>query len=247
MSSPTTENKYVCPHCFYSAIVAGKRYFEPELDLYLGTRECKSCNRLFDSEVTLKATDEARKVQIEKFNADYPENSNDPFGKSFSYFGDYLARVECEEKKQVSCTWCGSRKSEKWSGDNPICPKCNSEMQINNYEYSVYKSSDEFSGFSEMINSAPKVVLCLVFPECAFCRQTRNMVAEVLHEKPNEFRFIEISVDYAEMNDLIFKYKLNHVPTFLLYKNGKFIGKFRKIISKVDLEHKIIKKFETKL
>ncbi len=108
------------------------------------------------------------------------------------------------------------------------------------------KSTDYFPSFSEMINSATKVVLCLVFPECVFCRQTRNIVTDILQDKPNEFRYIEISVDYAEVNDLIFKYKLNHVPTFLLYKNGKFIGKFRKIISKVDLEHKIIKRFETR-
>ena len=246
MSSSTTEKKYHCPHCHYSAIVAGKRYYEAELQLYMETRKCKSCNRLFDNVVTKKATEEARKVQIDKFNTDYPENSNQPFGESLSIFGDYLAQVECEEKKQVNCTWCGSRKSVKWSANNPTCPKCSSLMQIDNYEYVIDKSTDEFVDFSEMINSAPKVVLCFVFPECAFCRQTRNIVTEILNEKPNEFRYIEISVDYAEMNDLIFKYKLKLVPTFLLYKNGKFIAKFQKIISKVNLERKIIEKFKTK-
>ncbi len=244
MSSPTTEQKYKCPHCHYSAIIAGKRYFEPELELYLETRKCKSCNRLFDNEVTLKATDEARNVQIEKYNNDYPQSMNNPFGESFSYFGQYLAQVKCEEKKKVTCVWCGSHKSEKWSGQNPTCPKCNSEMQVENYQYLEDKSSDEFSNFSEMINSAPKVVLCLVFPECSFCRQARNIVVDILRENPNEFLFIEISVDYAEMNDLIFKYKLNHVPIFLLFKNGKFSGKLRKIISKIDLQRKISERFQ---
>ena len=65
MSSPLTEHKYICPHCHYSALVAGKRFFESELDLYLETRKCNNCNRLFDNEVTLKATEEARKVQID--------------------------------------------------------------------------------------------------------------------------------------------------------------------------------------
>ena len=97
MSSPSTEHIYICPHCHYSAIVAGKRYYESELGLYIETRKCNNCNRLFDNEATRKATDEARKVQIEKFNKDYPENSQNPFGDSFSYFGNYLAQVECEE------------------------------------------------------------------------------------------------------------------------------------------------------
>ena len=246
MSCIDTEKKFTCQNCSYSTLVAGKRYFEPELNLYLETRKCKSCNRLFDNDVTMKATDEARKVQTEKYNKDYPESRNNPFGDSFSHFGQYLAQVKCEEKKKVTCIWCGSYKNEKWSGQNPICPKCNSEMQVEDYKYMEDKSTDYFPSFSEMINSATKVVLCLVFPECVFCRQTRNIVTDILQDKPNEFRYIEISVDYAEMNDLIFKYKLKHVPTFLLYKNGKFIGKFRKIISKVDLEHKIIKRFETR-
>lgn len=239
MSTPNNENKYICPRCHYSAIVAGKRYYELELDLYLETRKCNSCNRLFDNEVTMKATDEARKVQIEKFNIDYPENRQDPFGDSLTYFGQYLAQVECEEKEKVSCTWCRSQDNEKWEGFNPKCPKCNSIMQVEDYEYIVDKSADEFSDFSEMINSAPKLVLCLVIPECAFCRQTRNIVADILQDNPNYFRFIEISVDYAEMNDLIFNYKLNEVPTFLLYKNGKFEGKIIDVISKVDLQYKI--------
>ena len=246
MSSSTTENKYICPHCHYSAIVAGKRYFEPELDLYLETRKCNSCNRLFDNKVTLKATDDARNVQIEKFKKDYPESDKDSFGDSLTYFGKYLAQVECEEKKKVICTWCGSTKNQKWSGDIPNCPKCNSELQVEEYEYIMDKRAYEYSGFSDLINSAPKVVLCLVFPECCFCRQNRNVVSEILAENNNEFRFIEISVDYAEMHDLIYKFKLRHVPTFILYKNGKFIGKFRKIISKVDLERKIRKRFESK-
>lgn len=239
MSSPTTEQKYKCQYCHYSAIVAGKRFFESELDLYLETRKCNNCNRLFDNEVTLKATEEARKVQIEKFKNDFPESDKDPFGDSLTYFGEYLAQVECEEKKEVSCTWCGSHDNEKWEGLNPLCPKCNREMQVEEYKYIIDKSTDEFSDFSEMINSAPNIILCLVFPECVFCRQTRNIVADILLDNPNYFRYIEISLDYAEMNDLIFKYNLNEVPTFLLYKNGKFEGRIVDVISKVDLQYKI--------
>jgi thiol-disulfide isomerase/thioredoxin len=247
MSTTTTEQKYVCPHCHYSTIVAGKRYYEAELELYLETRKCKSCKCLFDTVVTKKVTDEARKIQLDKFNKDYPENIQIPFSETLEAYGQHMANVVCLERKKITCTKCGSDKNEKWSEHIPVCPKCNNDMYVGDYKFKEDKSCSEFLNFSELINSAPKVVLCFVFPECCFCRHARNMVAEILSEKPFEFRFIEISVEFAEMNDLIYKYKLKAVPTFLLFHNGKFAGKFRKILSKVDLEVKILKRYDIML
>ena len=102
----------------------------------------------------------------------------------------------------------------------------------------------DFTSFEEMIKSSPQVVACLFDNWCVPCSILRPVIDEINTENPNEFRFIEFDIDYAEKNDLVHKYKLKHFPTFLLFKNGEFKGKFSNVDTKPELLKKMRKKFE---
>ena len=73
------------------------------------------------------------------------------------------------------------------------------------------------------------------------------MMDEILHENPDEFRFLEFDCNYAVENNLDTKYKLKYLPTLLHFKDGRFVGKFSNVDSKPDLLKKIRKRFEGKL
>lgn len=243
MSSNITEQHFTCPTCNYTAHVAGKRYFELGCNFHIETRECKCCLRLFDNVVTKTATFEAMEAQSNEFSKVYANHTWKNLSDEITAHAEFLGQVKCKEKKNVNCRWCGSDKNEVWSIENPTCPKCKTTMNISDSEYIEDYRYDLYASFSELINSVPKVVLCLVEAECGICRHVRLMLNEIQFEHPNEFCFYEINYNYAIDNNLISKYRLKYFPTLLHFKSGKFVSKF----SIVDSKPKLLNKIRSKL
>ena len=242
MSDSNTEQKFTCPNCNYAAQVAGKQYYELEWQFHIGTRVCKSCHRLFDNVVTKNVTQE----ELDAHTAGYHrEKNNDELDFSVDVIYNYALFVETIDgkvKKNVICRWCGSKENEVWSKENPVCPKCNSHM--NSTEAKIIQSNkiEQFTDFEEMIHSAPQVVAFFTEPSCGICRHMKLIILEIEKETSNEFKFVEFEYQYAEDNDLMRKYKLEFIPTFLIFKEGKYTGKFTDTESKPDMLKKLRKR-----
>jgi len=243
MSNSKTEQKFTCCNCKYTAQVSGKRYYELEWHFHIGTRKCKSCHRLFDNVVTENVTKEEFKAHNAGYSTDFKNGKEESFFDEINRYGLYLDTIVGIDKKKVVCRWCGSTKNEVWHKENPTCPKCNAEMSISDGELIQFEKVEQFDGFEEMENSAPHVVAFFTEPSCGICRHMELIIIEIEKEYPNEFKFVEFEYQYAEENNLIHKYKLEFFPTFLIFKEGKFVGKFTNVESKPEMLKKLRKRF----
>ena len=231
MSDPTIEQKFTCPNCNYTAQVTGKRFYELEWQFHIGTRKCKSCQRLFDNVVTKKVTQEELNVHIAGYHCEKPKDGVEFSWDVIDNFAIFVETIDGKEKKKVICRWCGSNENEVWHKENPVCPKCKSHMSISEGEVIQFEKVEQFIGFEEMIYSAPQVVAFFTEPSCGICRHIQLIILEIEKEQPNEFKFIEFEYQYAQDNNLIHKYKLEFFPTFLIFKEGKYVGKFSNVES----------------
>ena len=242
MSDSNSEQKYTCPNCKYTAQVAGTQYYELEWQFHIGTRVCKSCQRLFDNVVTKTVS----KEEIKAHTADYhyiKANQDATVWDEINQYASFVETIKGKDKKKVICRWCGSSENDVLHKENPICPKCNSQMSISETEAIQFENAEQFNGFEEMVHSGSKIVAFFTEPSCGICRHMELIILEIEKETPNEFKFIEFEYQHAQENNLIHKYKLKFFPTFLIFKEGKFAGKFSNVESKPDLLNKLRKRF----
>ena len=244
MSNSNTEKRFTCQNCSYSTQVAGKRYYEIEWQFHIETRKCKSCNRLFDNIVTKTVTENEISEQRVDYNKRHKQVLNESITDEIDDYLSFLSTIRGHNKKIVNCRWCGSNKNEVWDKRNPECPVCSGKMKMTQGKIKHALKAELFPSFKEIINSAPKVIAFLTEPTCGICRNIQLVIAEIENEYPDEFRFVELEYEYAVDNGLTSKYNLRYFPTFLHFKNGKYIGKFSSVDSKPDFLTKARKRFE---
>lgn len=244
MSEENTEKKFTCTNCNYIAHVAGKRYYEIEWQFHIETRECKSCHRLFDNIVTKVVTeDEISTHSAEHYKHKNEEKEND-LAVLIDEYISLLSSIKGRDKKIVNCRWCGSHQNQVWSTDKPQCPKCGEKMKVSKVKPFSAHTAENYRDFDELINSATQVVAFLTEPTCGICRNLQLIIEEIKKEYPDEFHFVEFDYGYAEENKLTSKYRLKFFPTFLHFKNGRYVGKFSNVESKPEFLKKLRKRFD---
>ena len=233
---------FTCTSCNYTAQVVRERYFEKSCKQDIDNRKCTHCNRLFLAAVTEKAI--RTELPNNEESARMFAEDKDKYMSLVSSYMNWENRIPGAELEKIKCLWCGSLKNEKWESKKSSCPKCGGKLKRTKAEKNVMAKVSYFTRFEEMIKSSPQIVACFFDNWCVSCRILRPVIDEINTENPNEFRFIEFDIDYAERNDLVHKYKLKHFPTFLLFKNGEFKGKFSNVDTKPEMLKKMRKKFE---
>lgn len=244
MSDENTEYKFLCPSCNFTAQVAGKRYYEIEWQFHIETRECKSCHRLFDNIVTKVVTEDEISAQNAVYKTLVNSEKEKNIAEEIDVYFSFLSTIKGHDKKMVNCRWCGSHQNQVWSKNEAKCPKCGEKMRVSKGKTIPAQKAESFPCFKEIICSAPKVVAFLTEPTCGICRNLQLIIEEIKKECPDEFNFIEFDYCYAEENELSSKYRLKFFPTFLHFKNGRYVGKFSNVDSKPELLSKIRKRFE---
>ncbi len=237
-----TTYQCTCTNCNYTAQVVRERYFEKSCRQDIDKRKCNHCNRLFLAVVTEKAT--RAELPDNEESAKMFAEDKDKYWALVSAYMNWENLIPGAEIEKIKCLWCGSLKNEKLESKKSICPKCGGKLKRSKADKNEMTKVSDFTSFVEMINSSPQVVACLLDNWCVPCRILRPVIDEINTENPNEFRFIEFEIDYAEKNDLVHKYKLKNFPTFLLFKNGEYIGKISNVDTKPEMLKKMRKKFE---
>jgi len=235
---------FTCTSCNYTAQVVRERYFEKSCKQDIDNRKCMGCNRLFLAAVTEKAI--RLELPDNEESARMFAEDKDKYMSLVSSYMNWENRISGAELEKIKCLWCGSLKNEKWESKKSICPKCGGKLKRTKAQKNVMPKVSDFTSFEEMIKYSPQVVACFFDDWCVPCNILRPVIAEINTENPNEFQFIEFDIDYAERNDLVHKYKLKHFPTFLLFKEGEYKGKFSNVDTKPEMLMKMRKKLENK-
>lgn len=236
------EKKIICPKCDYTAQVSGEEYFEVEFYASVGTRKCNNCNRLFDEVVSEVITQGEIDLQHKEY-----KTSNNHDDDPFSEYSEFLSTVKATKyRKKVKCFWCGSLKTEEWKKENPICPKCSSLMKESVGEIFSIINATDFPNLKTILNSFPKVVLCYIETSCSPCRHVEILIDEINKENPNEYTFVKFNYSFDSENNLGMKYRIKFLPTFLIFKEGKFVGKFSSFTSKQNFIYQLDKRFNKK-
>lgn len=76
---------------------------------------------------------------------------------------------------------------------------------------------------SEMLNSKQPCVLDFYATWCGPCRMMKPVLEDVSDKYKGKIRFYQIDIDSAE--ELADKYKIEAVPTMLVFENGKEVGR----------------------
>ena len=235
-------HKFTCNICNYTTQVVRERYFEKSCKQDIDNRKCTHCNRLFLAAVTEKAI--RTELPNNEESARMFAEDKDKYMSLVSSYMNWENPIPGAELEKIKCLWCGSLKNEKWESKKSICPKCGGKLKRSKANKNEMAKVSDFTSFEEMIKSSLQVVACLFDNWCVPCNILRPVIDEINMENPNEFRFIEFDIDYAERNDLVHKYELKHFPTFLLFKNGEYKGKFSNVDTKPEMLKKMRNRFE---
>ncbi|MFC4766767.1 thioredoxin family protein [Effusibacillus consociatus] len=89
----------------------------------------------------------------------------------------------------------------------------------------------------EELKDAQSVVLVFYTPKCSPCQVLLNEAEQI---EPTGFEILKVNAEKA--NDLVYKFSIWVVPTLIVLKNGKEVGRMLGARSKTELEELILTK-----
>ena len=91
---------------------------------------------------------------------------------------------------------------------------------------------------ADVLNAELPVVLEFEADWCPFCRQMKPIVASVALEHRNTFIIGKLDID--ENRRTTGEYKVNGIPTYLVFRDGKVVGRFAGAMPKAVFEQRIL-------
>jgi len=103
-------------------------------------------------------------------------------------------------------------------------------------EENLYHLNKE--NFEEIIKNNEKVVVDFWASWCMPCKMVAPIFEKIAEKYKNEIIFAKLNVD--ENPDIASEFGIMSIPTFLVFKNGKVVGKIVGAMPEKILEEKIL-------
>lgn len=112
-------------------------------------------------------------------------------------------------------------------------------QEQNSIDKTPFVEINDHNSFNEYIANSKKPVFVFLFnPSCPHCHAMMPIVDSIFKYNSN---INLVKVDITKANDIAQKFNISGVPTFIVIKNSKVIGKFIGQMSKVEFEEKLNK------
>lgn len=140
-----------------------------------------------------------------------------------------------EQNKIIPCGKCGAKNRVPLAriNENPVCGKCRFPLNAEGTS-SVPVNVTDSTFDMEVISHQGVVLVDCWAPWCGPCR----MVAPILDQLANEYSGrVKIAKVNTDENPLISsKYKIQSIPTMLIFKNGARINRLTGALPKQEIE-----------
>lgn len=95
--------------------------------------------------------------------------------------------------------------------------------------------------YQGMLSSKEVVLVDFGAVWCAPCRKMEPVIQEI--ETENTSKLAVVKIDAGSQDELVKRYKIEQLPTFIIYKNGKEVTRFSGLTDKATLEEVLKKLF----
>ncbi|MDL2222715.1 thioredoxin [Bacteroidales bacterium OttesenSCG-928-M11] len=93
--------------------------------------------------------------------------------------------------------------------------------------------------FKDIINGDKPVLVDFYATWCGPCKMMHPIVEEIGKELDNKARILKIDIDKNE--SLALKYRIQAVPTFIIFQKGEAVWRVSGVVNKDVLKEEIIK------
>lgn len=102
---------------------------------------------------------------------------------------------------------------------HPVCGQCKTSLEFPRYPINVTTGSHD-----QQVRDWPEFLLAEFWAKwCGYCRKLEPFVNELAAKRAGRFKFIRVDVDSEP--DLARRFIIKATPTFLLYRNGRLLGR----------------------
>jgi len=150
-------------------------------------------------------------------------------GRCHAYLDDMIIR----------CLACGTknRMPEDRLHQQPLCGKCGIPIVISDDEGHPVDITDET--FSKEVLSYPGPVLMDSWaPWCAPCRMVVPILEELASKYAGVVKIVKLNVDENPLTAS--KYKIQSIPTMLLFKGGSLVNRLVGALPKEEIERNLL-------
>ncbi len=98
-------------------------------------------------------------------------------------------------------------------------------------------STSDASFKNDVLNSKEPVLVDFYATWCGPCKKMAPVIDELSSEYANKVKFLRVDVDTN--NKLAAEFKINSIPTFITYKNGKAVDRIVGLSPKTELSKKL--------
>jgi thioredoxin 2 len=102
---------------------------------------------------------------------------------------------------------------------NPVCGQCKTPLEVPRYPLNVTTTS-----YEQQVKDWPGLLLAEFWAKwCGYCRKIEPFMNELASKRAGSLKIIRVDVDAEPV--LASRFTIKATPTFILYRNGRQIGR----------------------